>query len=566
MTDEHKTDEHKTREELINELRGERQRVLELQKAISNTEELYSRRLEESVSKRVHRNFAIFGVALTAFAIFGAFGFGKYIESSLSESILRTVNDNAQKEIENISRTASEKIDRDLSKVNELLPKIEDKLTATKEEVEKAKMAIDERLASTKAKVQFMGDLLVEDIDRRRRQIHSDLTQELRKFEEARKTAQIESEKIVAKIKAEQKTLEMATVAIRAQLSEKIEILQTLSFDKSAPDADLQRYVANIVLKDLEDAELVKRQKVLKEASRAISDLLAEERLRDDYFEEIRFRILRAVCELGLVTVAVKRVSEPGSWERQTLVLILGALGSPKAIPSLTKILKAKTEPLLLREKAIRSLGAIMVMYPLPIIFPPFGLKLKPPEAYFGIFGISASFTSFSQKLWSDPEIDRWRPRSRPAPSSAEWIKEDVASAEAIVCKIALSSNEARSLRKTAVRLLWVFKSNKASEVASKVLLSEWKIYGDEAIESLSRMQNQTATVTFRDFALISTVDLSLRLRAVEALSKMGTKDALESLMYVLKEAKEPEVRNVAAESIESFKKMRYMLLPKGVP
>ncbi len=555
-------DENNSKEQLESELQDAQQRITELEGILSDRKELLSGRVEKSVLARLHKEFGFFALGLAILVAFGVLGSFSHIKTSLTESITKAVTTKADEKIAEILRKASDKVDSEIEKVDQILPKIQDDLKAAKDEVERAKFEIDKRLESTIREVKFVGNFLVKDVERSRIEMLDEITEEVKKFKKTSEEAKAQSREILDRVKAEQKILEKATAVIRAQLKEKINILSELSLDKSGHDADLQRYIANVVLKDLQDAELVKRQEVESETKDLISKLLDKDSLRDDYFQEIRFRILRVVSELGLVDIAIKQVSNPDSWERDNLVLILGALRNPRAIAAIVNIIKSKDESVKLREKAVRSLATIVNSIPnfwsvaMPEIIPLKDTLIL--ESVTMEYWPPPDKPYLHRAFWNDPEIESWKPR---IPIQYDLIKlhsKDIRIAERTVSKIASSRNESILLRKTAIRLLWVFGGEVSSDTATNVLLNEWKTFGQEAIGSLSKIKNDQATIVLRDFSLKQTVDISLRIKAVEALENMRNKSALEALRHILKNTKEEQVKDAADKAIKRLEKIPF--------
>ena len=69
----------------------------------AEVDELRERRTADNVLRRIHIEFAVFGVGLALFAALGFYGFGKYLQHSISMTISRSVNADAEKEIQKIS-------------------------------------------------------------------------------------------------------------------------------------------------------------------------------------------------------------------------------------------------------------------------------------------------------------------------------------------------------------------------------------------------------------------------------------------------------------------------------
>lgn len=226
---------------------------------VSQKEELCASRVEKSAVSRIHKSFVIFGIIislfLTVIAIAGVFVFGKYIEKSVADSISHDVN---------------EKVRLQFNEVEQSLKDIEDKVEEAWKRAEKTKLETDARLENTVDQVKQIGRLMVGDVDSHRRETLSELRKESKKFAEERKKTREESNRIFNEIRVELAKLEKLTTVVRAPLRKKIAILKTLKLDRSSADADIQRYIAILVLKEMEDAELVNRENVREEARQVI--------------------------------------------------------------------------------------------------------------------------------------------------------------------------------------------------------------------------------------------------------------------------------------------------------
>lgn len=237
-----------TYEELEQKIRDIQKQLAEYKQAEesrnnSNKEELLSRRVEESAVNRIQKHLAIFGAILTVFAIIGLFAFGKYIEISLSDSISRNVNATAQKEIQQISQTVSQKVESELSKIKTILKEAENEVSNTQKIAERIKLETEVRLGSNLERVEYLAKLLIKDVEKHREEIINELRKESANFEEARKTSEKQSSEILNNIRSDLSNLEKLTTVVRAPLSKKIDILRTLTLDKSAANADMQRYI-----------------------------------------------------------------------------------------------------------------------------------------------------------------------------------------------------------------------------------------------------------------------------------------------------------------------------------
>lgn len=506
----------------------------------SEREELLSRRLEDSAVRRIQSNFAIFGVVVALLAFAGIFGFAKYLEYSLAASISSSVSAVAEKEMRQVSEAVSKKVEVELGKVDRRLASAEEKVEEVDKKALRIELDTEQRLKNTVGRVEYMGQLLVDDVERRRREAVSELANEFEKFAVARKDTERQSTEILARIKGELGNLERLTTVVRASLKDKIAILRGLKIDGSVIDGDIQRYMAILVLREMEDPELVKRERVEEEAGQAVSELLAKESLRDDFYAEVRFRIMRVVSELHLLEIARKQVLERSAWERGNWILLLGAIGDPEGIPILVKIIRTRTEGVSLREAAVRSLGAI--------------------GRYSNIMGVALySYLKWPrvkrfghQREWEDSEIEAMRPRRGGLRLYGGKVSEELSRLSIeTVTSVASAKNEPASIRKIALGALRRLADTDVVEVVGRVLLDEWENYGTEAINVLAEIPHDKSVAVLRRFALMTNVNASAQLMSVQALADMETQSAVAALREISEKSPDGNVRVAALESVK---------------
>ena len=543
-------------EELKQKIKALEEKLISQKEA--EKEELLSRRVEESTVKRIQTSFSIFGVALAAFAAVGLFAFGKYIEKSLSDSISRDVNAIAQREVQQISQTFSQKVDLELIKIKELLKKIEDEVQSTQQKAERAKLETEVRLGSTLERVGYMGNLLIKDVERNRQEIIRELGQESKKFGDARAETEKHSNEIVKKIKSELANLEKLTTVVRAPLSKKIETLKTLPLEITAVDADVQRYIAILVLKEMEDAELIRRENAKEEASKVILSLFQKDSLRDGFFTEVRFRMVRVVGELGLTNIACSQILNPDCLERGSLILLLGALGEPDAIQNLSKIIRNKTETIEIREKAIRSVVAIVSDHTIKDIS-----KLLTRwshetvrVAFSGALVAAGGEFFVRSERYTDPEIQAMRPRStRILRYSRLLAEEQYNLVSETVRSVILDRGESAPLRKAALIGILKIRDSKAAEIVREILFNEWEEYGELAIDYFGEIRDERSVSVLHKFVLIDEVVRSLRLRCVGTLASIRLPIAITVLKDISQKDADAEVRSAARVASEKLQK-----------
>ena len=423
-------------------------------------------------------------------------------------------------------------------------------------------MEAEINLKSTLKQVEYMGRLLVEDVEKRRQEIISGLRNESKKFEEARKRTEKQSNEILDRIKEELLNLEKLTAVVRAPLRKKIAILKTLPLDCSSVDADVQRYIAILILKEMEDAELIKKENVKEEAAQVISELFVKYGLRDEFFAEVKFRILRAVAELGLVDIASRQVLDPRSWDRGNLILLLGALLDGEAIPNLATIVKDTKEPMKFREMAIRSLSFIGAN----------SSTIHEPRREFRILSFSESDKEFVSvadylnmfKAWAprklgDPEIEAMLPRaSRSFNFRSTVIRKSMKPQQVNMAVDALSSvlsdtHETVHLRIAALRALKRFRSTKVIDIVKRVLLGECKDFGQDAIDYFVTISSQTSVSVLHDFSINDKADKSLRLKCIVGLAEIGIPSSLSALREISKKDPDDVICAAASQAANKF-------------
>ena len=526
----------------------------------------------DSAVKRFHSEFAIFGIIVSILAIIGIFGYGKYLEYTLSDSIINSVKDVTGKEIDEISKIVTKKADSELNMLNQRFDEIESKLEKTRKRAEKIDLELEVNLESTLKRVEYIGRLMLEDVENHRKEIISGVKNESKKFNESRKKAEGESREILNKIKTEIENLEKLTVVVRAPLRKKISILGTLSFDKSSADIDIQRYMAILILKEMEDAELVKRENVLEEAHQVISGLLTKEDLHDGFFAEVRLRIIRAIAELRFVDIASKRILDTNSWDRGNLILLLGALMDFKAIPSLSKIIKNNKEAAGYREKAIKSLiyirksvsrVSLLEKTPGVIISHKFYFPHMEKEA--GIIGFEPIFPAL-EAFWTDyhefrdSEIEAMIPKSirisqfRTDISHGSFSNKlyDIG-VEALNYVLSNKKDDIFFRKKALYALKYFTHEKKDIEAIKDVLLNEWEDFAYDAIEVLAMNPDETVISILRDFVLNSKVDKSHRLKGVIALAKIGKPSALSALKEISKKDPNDVICKASIMAVNKF-------------
>lgn len=499
-------------------------------------EELQRSRIADTVIKRIHSELAIFGVAIAALGVGGLFAFGKYIEFTLSDSISRSVNATASTEISKITQSVPGQVETEVRKLDQRLVSIETGVAEAQRRAERTLLETEVKLRGTIERVEHMGRLLVEDVEKRRREFLSELGREVQKFDEARREALKQSSEILEKMRREVANLERLTTLVRAPLREKITSLAALRLEKSAPDADIHRYHAILVLKELEDAEVVNRERAMQDARRLLVEILGNDQLRDDFYVEVRLRAIRAVGELELGDLAVERAVEAGSWERRSFILLLGALEEVKAIGPLMRIVKNRREPVDIRDAGIRALGAIRGRSPRP----------------FELWSIKTSFLK-SREQAEDPEIQGMRPRRRGPFRGLKIPEEEALAIVSEVSSILADKREPVSLRLTALRILNRMEDSRATEAVRRVLLDEWRDYGEDAISFFAGIPAEASIGALREFVLRGGADKSLRRRALNALIAMEMRAALPALREIAEMDPDDELRAMAAEGAKKL-------------
>jgi len=519
----------------------------------TDREELLSWRIEHKVYKKLRTNIILLATLISCLAGLGIFGYLKLIEDRLSNSIRSSVEATAEKEITKVSKSASKEIDEELKEISEKLRDLEEKLDYIEEKANKTTLEARMRLENTTDNINQKARSLIDDMERIQRETVSNLNEELEKFRKEQKESERRSKRILANVNKELQNLTLLTKVIRASLKKKIGILRNLSLNKAAPDAEIEKYIAILIFKELEDAELVKRQKVKNEATQIISKLVIKESLRDDFFTEVRFRIIRVVGELGLVNTACQQASDYNSWERGTFILMIGAMGDPRAIPTLIEIIKDTQDSVEVREKGIRALAAVASCCLVDLhgawtrII---GMKYYAPAG-----GIKAFSPYPFYKGWEDREIEEMRPRSFSFYENISIKEDKFVQANEVVRRVLSSEHEAKLLRKAALRALFTLSRYEDIGLVKKVLINEWKDFGEDAIDFLADTHHEKSIDVLTEFIFMGEVDHSLRRKAIWALENIRYKKALIALKDISKRAKDNKVRETALEAIESREK-----------
>lgn len=339
------------------------------------------------------------------------------------------------------------------------------------------------------------------------------------------------------RISAELSNLEKLTTVVRAPLRQKIGTLKALKLEKTAPDADIQRYLAILVLKELEDGELVSRERAAEDAREVLAGILANEHLRDDYFAEVRLRAIRAVGELGLVDIAVERALRADSWERRNLILLLGALKDAKALSPLVRVVRDRREPVEIRDAGVRSIAAIIGRF-----------RREWRVEFVELF---AKRPFFSVEQAEDPEIEALTPRRRGLVLGTKIPEEPARAAADQVGAILSDRRETESLRRTALRALSRIGDLQAAERVKGVLLDEWRDYGEDAIDFFAGIRAEASIAPLQEFVLRSGADKSLRRRAVSVLIALEMRGAIPALREIAEKDPDAELRTMAAEGVK---------------
>lgn len=396
-----------------------------------------------------------------------------------------------------------------------------------------------------------------------------DISAAYREFNDARDKAQQQSQEIQDKISASLDNLEKMTNFIRASLRNKIELLNKLKLDSSSEHADVCRYIAILALKELEDAELVNKQNVRNEAREVISKLLATTGLRDQFFSEVRLRVLRVVAELHFLEDLCRQVIKTESWDRGSLILLIGALRDWEGVPALATIIENPNEPLDYRHKAIRSLLFIKGFLSQRRSWAKAGLQSPKFESFFPfvsyqgyitlpVFGVpfAEAYRLLSQPEWSeDSEIERMLPRTLyPSSTRLHNLQRPINALSSIL----ENKNENSSLRLAALRAIPRFVTSTYKDptpvaIITKGLLSESDEFRRETIDCLCEIGHAESVSAFKDFALNAVANRILRLKCIIGLGKIGTAPALEALREISKNDPNDDTRTAAVKAADTF-------------
>ena len=498
----------------------------------SDKEELFHRRTVDSLSKRI---YIIFGI----FLVLTLFGAPKIIPLIVRSQIEVTTKE----EIVRVSKLASEKIETKLLAINQRMERIEKIVENTKKIAERTELEAKLRLNITMDSIKQINKNFVNDVKGLQEEAIFELNKKIGKFRMDQQKFEKQSTEMLNKLNNKLQNLDWMTTVVQASLIKKIEILRKLSLKKSDPDVKIQRSIAVLVLKDLEDVELVKKENAKEEAQQVISELLANYELRDDFFVGVRLRILRAIAELGFVDITRKQVLESRSWDRDSLILLLGALCDGKAIPSLTSIIKDNKESINLREIAIRSLNFIGKNNKhMESPQKEWGaIQLNPMSRDFRTFFLSeyntfmAGRSTLEHKQFSDPEIVDLMPRNLRFNNLrlVEGIKyltvEQVHLAANSLSSVLSNQDESMSLRISALKALECFITIDIIDTIKDVLFDEYEDFGRDAINILIKISDERSISVLRDFAINNRADRCLRLKCIIGLAKIGKPSALNA-------------------------------------
>lgn len=290
--------------------------------------------------------------------------------------------------------------------------------------------------------------------------------------------------------------------------------------------------------------------------------------LRDEFFAEVRFRILRAVAELGLVNITSRQVLESRSWDRGNLILLLGALRDGKAIHSLATIIKNTKQPMKFREMAIRSLVFIGASQ-LPMETP--AGEITPiaewmPAYPSGIWRKAwpAVPKEYKVSMWPpprDPEIEALLPRASrrfsfgPLMDTKRLTRDQFHPAADALSSVLSNRHETVSLRIAALRALkgFVTDTDKVVDAVKGLLLDEWENFGQDAIDVLIKIRNETSISALHDFALNDKADKCLQLECIIGLAKTGKPSALTALREISKKDPDDVICAAACKAANKF-------------
>jgi hypothetical protein len=295
-----------------------------------------------------------------------------------------------------------------------------------------------------------------------------------------------------------------------------------------------------VVLKELEDVDLVKGENLENEARDILEQLSQDTRLGDPFFAEVRFRIIRATAELRFENIARRRALNPMTWERKTWILLLGALQEATSMPYLASIGENRREPFEIREAAIKAISSYRIdrvyeqLAQLLTVLPGVGEIVLREQ-----FGPSRPPQGVAEEI-----VPLWPRRGKVTTLKSNQF--EVQQAAKSLLHILSDKGEQLPLRQLAVDALGHIGNETNLAGLESVFFDEWNTLGDEVIDSLSRIGINRCIAIFQRIVLAQTPSKTLRLKAVTAIEGLGSPAALMALREIVENSREADIQQAA--------------------